>query len=744
MGANISTTGNLGGANLTLTGQLQGPANFIIDPAPVGDDFGLVEIKGNLTVQGLTTTINSTTLTVDDKNIVLGDTASPTDVLADGGGITLKGSTDKTIAWLDSTDAWTVSEHVSIASAKEYRIAGIKVLDATGLGSAVVGSSLTSVGTIASGTWQGGVIAGAYGGTGVANTGKTITLGGDLTTSGNFTLTLTTTAATSVTLPTTGTLIASGAIINADVNASAAIADTKLATITTAGKVSNSATTATSALGINTIVARDGSNNFTAGTITAALTGAASSNVLKAGDTMTGALVMPLGVFGTPSLTFTSDPNTGLFSPGADQVAISTGGTAKFTVGSLDGNPIIENNFPTVRPALDLAFAATKRLDPRVTFVRATSATYVGGDGLVKTAGVNEARFDHNPATGESLGLLVEESRTNLALRSQELATSPFTALSGVVGGFTVTNNVTTSPDETSNASQINSTSYTNGDSVYQDASATGNGTYTLSIFVKGGTCNSISFAAFFLYNSAQGFSFNYNPLTGTITGTGGGSNHTVVPYPNGWYRIYFTVTGTNVLNTVLRFQVYTSATGITYLWGAQLEAGAFPTSYIPTSGSTVTRSADVASMTGTNFSSWYNQSEGSVFIDLIAVPGNRTQNNTNTFGISPVAGPWGGNLIGQNTDSQGTWYAYDAGSLELIQTINLNPNGNKFAWGLTSGSNTSVVKDGTILSGGFLWGTLQRTALSIGTDSGGSIRWQRLTFYPKRLSNTQLQALTT
>ena len=326
VGANISTTGNLGGANLTLTGQLKGPANFIIDPAVVGDDTGTVEIKGNLTVQGLTTTINSTTLTVDDKNIVLGDTASPTDALADGGGITLKGSTDKTIAWLDGTDAWTLSEHVSIASAKEYRIAGTKVLDATGLGSAVVGSSLTSVGTIGTGTWQGGVIAGAYGGTGVANTGKTITLGGDLTTSGNFALTLTTTAATSVTLPTTGTLIASGAIINADVNASAAIADTKLDTIATAGKVSNSATTATSALGINTIVARDGSNNFTAGTITAALTGAASSNVLKAGDTMTGALVMPLGAFGTPSLTFTGDLNTGIFSPGENQLAISANG----------------------------------------------------------------------------------------------------------------------------------------------------------------------------------------------------------------------------------------------------------------------------------------------------------------------------------------------------------------------------------------------------------------------------------
>jgi hypothetical protein len=84
-----------------------------------------------------------------------------------------------------------------------------------------------------------------------------------------------------------------GTIDNADINASAAIVDTKLATISTAGKVSNSATTATNANTASAIVARDGSGNFTAGTITAALTGAASSNVLKAGDTMTGDLNLP-------------------------------------------------------------------------------------------------------------------------------------------------------------------------------------------------------------------------------------------------------------------------------------------------------------------------------------------------------------------------------------------------------------------------------------------------------------------
>lgn len=644
--------------------------SVVTEPSRLVSGSNSLEINGNSLVWV------GGDVSLSDKNIVIGDVASPTNITADGGGVTLKGAVDKTIAWLNATAAWTFSEHISIASAKEYRIAGIKVLDATGLGSAVVGSSLTSVGTIGTGTWQG-----------------------------------------------------------------TAIADTYLGTISTASKVSNSATTATSALGANTIVARDGSNNFVAGTITAALTGAASSNVLKAGDTMTGALVMPLGVFGTPSLTFTSDPNTGLFSPGADQVAISTGGTTKFTVGSLDGNPIIENNFPTVRPALDLAFAATKRLDPRVTFVRATSATYVGGDGLVKTAGVNEARFDHDPVTGESLGLLVEEARTNLISNS-------YSYLATYLTQFDTNNGI--APDGTNTASKATPNNGAVGGTtiVHQTTGITLNGTYTYSAFVK----PLVSSWQFALYdnNNAQSSTITVTlDANGNASATGQNTNTTTQIYPNGWVRIIFTYIASSNATNYLQLYSFGYGTGDGNLkahlvWGVQYEQGAFPTSYIPTSGSTVTRSADVASMTGTNFSSWYNQSEGSVFIDLIAVPGNRTQGNTNTFGISPVAGPWGGNLIGQNTDSQGTWYAYDAGFLGLIQTINLNPNGNKFAWGLTSGSNTSVVKDGTILSGGFLWGTLQRTALSIGTDSGGSIRWQRLTYYPKRLTNQQLQALTT
>jgi len=163
-------------------------------------------LSGDLTVNGTTTTINSTTLTVDDKNIELGSVASPTDSTADGGGITLKGATDKTLNWVDATDAWTSSEDFNLLTGKVYEINGTSVLSSTTLGSGVTGSSLTSLGTIATGVWQGTLIGSTYGGTGVNNGSSTITLGGNLVTSGSFATTLTTTGTTSITLPTTGTL----------------------------------------------------------------------------------------------------------------------------------------------------------------------------------------------------------------------------------------------------------------------------------------------------------------------------------------------------------------------------------------------------------------------------------------------------------------------------------------------------------------------------------------------------------
>lgn len=111
-------------SNIDVPGTLDVTGDATFDQA--------VTITGNLTVNGTTTTIDSTTLVVEDKNIELGTVGTPTDSTADGGGLTLKGSTDKTINWVDATDAWTLSEHVNIADTKEYRMNGTAVLAYSG------------------------------------------------------------------------------------------------------------------------------------------------------------------------------------------------------------------------------------------------------------------------------------------------------------------------------------------------------------------------------------------------------------------------------------------------------------------------------------------------------------------------------------------------------------------------------------------------------------------------------------
>jgi len=141
------SSANLAAAVTGETGT--GALVFANTPTLVTPDIGAatgtsLTLSGDLTINGTTTTINSTTLTVDDKNIVLGDVVTPSDLTADGGGITLKGATDKTFNWVDATDSWTSSEHINLASGKTLKYNGTDLVAAQSGNS---GKYLTTDGT---------------------------------------------------------------------------------------------------------------------------------------------------------------------------------------------------------------------------------------------------------------------------------------------------------------------------------------------------------------------------------------------------------------------------------------------------------------------------------------------------------------------------------------------------------------------------------------------------------------------
>ena len=120
-------------------------------------------------------------MSVDDKNLELGATSSPTDAAASGGGITLKGSTDKTFNWIDANNSWTSSEHLNLATNKKFRIDSVDVLSKTVLGSSVINSSLRTLGTISTGVWNATDIAVAHGGTGASTAAQArINLGSEI------------------------------------------------------------------------------------------------------------------------------------------------------------------------------------------------------------------------------------------------------------------------------------------------------------------------------------------------------------------------------------------------------------------------------------------------------------------------------------------------------------------------------------------------------------------------------------
>ena len=264
-----------------------------------------------------------------------------------------------------------------------------------------------------------------------------------------------------------------------------------------------------------------------------------------------------------------------------------------------------------VLPKLALDFT-TASLDPRVTFTRAgNTATVVNSSGYVVPINADLPRFDFNPTTLACNGLLIEESRTNLMTYS-----SDFADVSWIPLRASVTSNATTAPDNTLTADKlVEDTTAVNSHLLYKGPFILG--TYTYTVFAKAGERSTLQI------QQESGGNSRFL-LTGNGTATALGANTvSITPFGNGWYRCTttFTATGTFFIYSLLNdgtsiFYTGDGTSGL-FLWGAQVELASFPTSYIPTVASQVTRTADVATMTGTNFSDWYVQGSGTAAVEV-------------------------------------------------------------------------------------------------------------------------------
>ena len=312
-------------------------------------------VSGDLVVNGTTTTINSTTVSVDDKHIELGATENPTDSSADGGGLILKGDTDHTLLWHNDNDHWQSSEHFNLAGGKSYQIGDTAVLSAGTLGSGVVASSLTSVGTITSGVWNGTAITnGNLANSSVSFGGVTVALGASDSTPA-FDLSDATSYPTSS---------LSGTITNAQLAGS--IANSKLSNSSVSyGGVSLAlgATDSTPAFDLSDATnyptsSLDGtiSNAQLAGDIAASkLAGGIGNSLLSNSSVSYGGITLALGAsdatpafdlsdatnYPTSSLsgTITNDQLAGSISPGKLSNATMTFGGVELSLGGSDSTP---------------------------------------------------------------------------------------------------------------------------------------------------------------------------------------------------------------------------------------------------------------------------------------------------------------------------------------------------------------------------------------------------------------------
>lgn len=386
------------------------------------------------------------------------------------------------------------------------------------------------------------------------------------------------------------------------------------------------------------------------------------------------------------------------------------------------------------------------------------------------TAASGVARFDHNPVTDESLGLLIEEQRVNLALYSSQFDDATWADSSAT--STTRTANQIIAPDGTLSADLILNTTATNRHTFQQSFTIASSSTvYSASVYAKryvgSGTA---PYFVFYIGNSFQGTdraglvidTSTFEVVNTTFeNGLATLANYSVTPAGNSWYRVSITGSINTVAATTLRLCLGISNTNVNaplsnpyagdglegvYLWGAQLEAGAFATSYIPTVASQVTRAADAASMTGTNFSSWYNVAEGTFFAQFRPMTSN-FGTNKNMFLASDGTTA---NYVGLRYGSSGSQAAMAATTSAVLQAnivtgAMIAGTSYKLAGAYTANAFAASRDAGTV--GADTNGTVPVvTQAEIGMLAGTSFGTQtirKLAYYPLRVTNAQLQALT-
>ena len=446
-------------------------------------------------------------------------------------------------------------------------------------------------------------------------------------------------------------------------------------------------------------------------------------------------------------ITATDNAQVELYHNGSKKLETTTTG-AKLT-GALE----VTQEYPTIRPTLDLNFAATKTLDRRITFTRDSIGTYIDENRLVKYASNNVPRFDHDPTTGESLGLLIEESRTNILGLSSDLTDNNGNDWDAVNGTIAV--NQTGAPDGTTTAASFTTTAG-NAEHSVVFAELVPIGNVTASLWVK---TNTYSIVSFVLYGEANS-TVSYNLSTATVYNQGSNvSRATIKEYPNGWYRISATMNCTVAASRAFRLYASTGnfdagGSESFYYWGPQVEAGNFETSYIPTfdSNTSVTRAQDTPLITGTNFTDFYNQSEGTLVlsadIGYLATSNQAAVAFEDTSNVSATFIAMGYNTGGGGSGTAGAWYN-SSGTTSAFAAHNIGITINtefKQAYAYKLNDFSSVANGSTPITdtSGGLTSLIDRVRFGIYHYDGmtsGHIR--QFKYYNKRLSNSQLQGLT-